>query len=79
MLGIVSGMIHRVLIAKRQMCDRRHECAGAPGLHYIYPDLLLQPGAWMTLTPEHTKAGARNGPIHVEITGNQLCAGDAPS
>ena len=75
----MSGMIHRVLIAERHMCHRRHDCAGAPGLRYIYPELLLQPGAWMALMPDHTEMDAKDGAMHVEITGNQSCAGDAPS
>ena len=48
--------------------------AGAAVLPYIYPEIKLQQGARVALMPDHTKTGAKDGAMHVEITLCKMCA-----
>lgn len=41
---------------------------------YLQPQLSLPKGAQVKLQPDKTKTGARDGPMAVEITRDELCS-----
>ena len=49
-------------------------CAGHTALPFLQPKLTLPIGAKVYLQPDRTYTGARDGPMAVEIRGDELCS-----
>ena len=49
-------------------------CAGQSAIPYLLPKLILPRGSKIHLQPDKTKTGAKDGPMSVEIRGDELCS-----